>query len=373
MTFSIKILSVFVVVLIVHAKSLLAYDLTESFSIEGTLTYVAQNAQLDNVFKEDGSKQSDTTRAAVVLDIGANYRLTKRDEFQLTYSFAEGEAINGLEAFTLAPYADDLEEDLKDINNSGRYNLLEAWYKHTFEFSDVSALGATLGIIEAPAYIDGNEYANDEVSQFMNDIFVNSTLANLPVYDVGAALEIELGEWSVNAVVMDSENDDRNDYTYYAVQISRQMSTQWGTGNYRLYAFSTDDEFIDNDGTGEDSLSGLGISIDQQISESVGIFARLGIQDDEVPVDHDEMFSLGLSVAGNNWDRPNDVVAAGVAFLNGAKESGIDDTTALEAYYSLVFSDYFDFTADIQWIEDDLRDEKSPEGLISGVRFNANF
>ena len=104
-------------------------------------------------------------------------------------------------------------------------------------------------------------------------------------------------------------------------------------------------------------------------------FARIGIQDDEVPVDHDEMISIGLSIAGNNWSRPNDTMGAAVAFLDGASKSSseINDTKAFEAYYRYVFSDYFDLTLDSQWIEDDLRESKDPEDALIGFRFNANF
>ena len=260
--------------------SSVAYDLTDSLSIDGTATAVVQHADLDNVFNDTGDEISDTGRGTTVLDVGVNYHPSDNDEVQITYSFAEGEALNGIEAFSLAPFADDLEEDLSDINNSGRYNLLEAWYKHTFNFSEQASLGFTAGIIGSSSYIDDNVYANDEISQFMNEIFVNNTLANLPDYDVGAALEFESGLWSVKAVVMESENDDRNDYHYYAIQIGHHVTTRWGIGNYRFYGFTTDDEFVDNDGTGKDSLTGFGISIDQQINESVGLFARLGVQDD---------------------------------------------------------------------------------------------
>ena len=314
------------------------------------------------MFNESGNKVSDTGRGAAILDIGINFHPTDNDEFQITYSFAEGEAINGIEAFSLAPFADDLEEDLSDINSSDRYNLLEAWYKHTFNISEQSSLGITAGIIGSTGYIDDNEYANDEISQFMNDIFVNNTLANLPDYDVGAALEFESGLWSVKAVAMESENDDRNDYNYYAIQIGHHVTTRWGQGNYRIYAFSTDDEFVDSDGMGEDNLIGYGLSIDQQINESIGVFARLGIQDDEVPVDHDEMISFGISIAGNNWNRPDDTLGAAIAFLDGASKSSSDikNTKAFEAYYRYVFSDYFDLTLDAQWVEDDLRESKRP-------------
>ncbi len=352
---------------------ILAYDLTDSFSIEGTLTSVAQHAELDNVVKEDGSNRSDTTRAAVVLDIGANFHPTEQDEFQLTYGFAEGEALNGLEAFSVVPFSDDLEDDLRDINNSDRYNLLEAWYKHSFKFNEVNSLGITLGIIDATGYVDDNEYANDEVSQFMNSVFTNNTLGGLPSYDVGAAVEFESRLWSVKAVVIDSENDDGNDFKYYTIQIGHHVTTRWGSGNYRIFGFTTNNEFVDTEGTGKDNLLGFGVSIDQQISESLGLFTRLGTQDDEVPVNHDELVSLGLNVAGAIWNRPDDVVGVGVAYLDGAKSSGINDTTTLETYYKFVFSDYIDLTLDAQWIEDDLREAKDPEGTLVGLRFNANF
>ena len=369
----ISLLAIFITTF--HPGTSTAYDLTDSFSIEGTATAVVQHADLDNVFNESDNKVSDTVRGATILDIGLNYHPTDNDEFQITYSFAEGEAINGIEAFSLAPYADDLEEDLSDINYSDRYNLLEAWYKHTFNFSEQSSLGITAGIIGSSGYIDDNEYANDEISQFMNDIFVNNTLANLPDYDVGAALEFESGLWSVKAVAMESENDDRNNYNYYAIQIGHHVATRWGTGNYRIYAFSTDNEFVDNDGMGEDNLIGYGLSLDQQINESIGAFARIGIQDDEVPVDHDEMISFGISIAGNKWNRPDDTLGAAIAFLDGASKSSseINDTKAFETYYRYIFSDYFDLTLDAQWIEDDLRESKDPKGILIGLRFNANY
>ena len=259
---------------IFHPTTSTAYDLTDSFSIEGIATVVVQHADLDNVFNESGNEISDTGRGATILDIGLNYHPTDNDEFQITYSFAEGEAINGIEAFSLTPFADDLEEDLSDINHSDRYNLLEAWYKHTFNFNEQASLGITAGIISSTGYIDDNEYANDEVSQFMNDIFVNNTLANLPDYDVGAALEFETGIWSIKAVAMESENDDRNDFNYYAIQIGHHVTTRWGQGNYRIYAFSTDDKFIDSDDIGEANLIGYGLSIDQQINASIGFFCK---------------------------------------------------------------------------------------------------
>ena len=89
----------------------------------------------------------------------------------MTLSAAAGNGLNGVNPFSLAPYADDLEDDLKDINGRNRDYLLEAWYKRTFMFSDDMKLAVTGGIIDSTGYIDDNAFANDETGQFMNDIF----------------------------------------------------------------------------------------------------------------------------------------------------------------------------------------------------------
>ena len=356
-----------------YLSVLYALDLNDFVSIEAAITGVSQHADFDNVYDDDGNKVNDTTRGAISVDIGANIHPTEYDEFQITYSFAEGEAINGLETFTLAPFADDLEEDLSDINSSGRYNLLEAWYKHTFPFNDSDSLAITLGIIGSTGFIDDNEYANDEVSQFMNDMFVNSTLANLPDYDSGSAIELNTGAWSLKGVVMNSENDDDNHYNYYAVQIGRHVSNSLGDGNYRIYGFRTDKEFIDASDTNNESLSGIGISIDQQLNDTVGAFVRAATQSDDAAIDHDEMISFGLNIMGNHWNRPEDNVGVGIGYLNGAKDSGIQDTIAAEAYYRYLLTDNIDVSVDAQWIKDSIEGDNNPEGMLIGVRVNLNI
>ncbi len=356
-----------------YLSVLYALDLNDFVSLEATLTGVAQHADFDDVNDEDGNQVNDTSRGAVSVDVGVNFHPTDNDEFQITYSFAEGEAINGLEAFTLAPFADDLEEDLSDINSSNRYNLLEAWYKHTFPFSDSNSLAITLGIIGSTGYIDDNEYANDEVSQFMNDIFVNNTLANLPDYDSGSAIELNVGAWTMKGVVMNSENDDDNHYNYYAVQIGRHITNALGDGNYRIYGFRTDKEFLDASETSRERLSGLGVSIDQQLNETVGVFVRASTQSDDAAIDHDELLSVGLNIMGTHWNRPQDSVGVGVGYLDGAKDSGIDDTVAAEAYYRYLLTENVDLSVDAQWIKDSIENDSNPEGMLVGVRINLSI
>ena len=154
--FSPQLLSVLIVIITPICVS--AYDLNEKLTIEGTLTGVYQYGDFDF----EGIK--DTGRGSGVLDLCINFHPTDKDEFQITLSCAAGNALNTIAPFSLVPYSDDLEDDLKDINGRNRDYLLEAWYKHTFALSKDVSLGITGGIIDATAYIDDNNFANDEVA-----------------------------------------------------------------------------------------------------------------------------------------------------------------------------------------------------------------
>jgi porin len=301
----------FVIFLVVLAPILAsAYDLNEKLSIEGTLTGVYQYGNFDL----EGIK--DTGRGSGVLDLGVNFHPTDKDEFQITLSYAAGNGLNTIIPFSLIPYADDLENDLKDINGRNRDYLLEAWYKHKFTLSKDVSLGITGGIIDATGYLDDNNFANDEVAQFMNDIFVNSALANLPSYDLGGVAELDISNFSIRGLMVSSKNEEGKEYNYYALQLGYKLDTPMGEGNYRVYGFTTNKRFQNWEETDDENLQGFGISADQKLSEIIGVFARVGWQDDKAIIDHDAVYSAGLNINGKLWGRENDEIGLGYAYLN---------------------------------------------------------
>ena len=343
-----------------------AYDVNEKISINGTLTGVYQYGDYDvkGVDNKDGG--------AVVLDLGANYHPSNTDEFQVLLSFAAGNGLNKNNPFSLVPYADDLEDDLKDINSRNRDYLLEAWYKHTFKFSEKVSLGITGGIIDATRYIDDNNFANCETSQFMNQIFVNNKNVNLPSYDIGGVAELNVSNLSIRGLMMNTENEDRN-YDYYALQLGYAIETPMGKGNYRLYGFTTSKSFENWDRTGKENLQGFGISADQQLSSIIGVFARLDWQNDAAVIDHEMAYSGGININGKLWGRENDEIGIGYAYLNGADNSNIDSTNAFETYAKFKISQFNDISFDIQYIDDNLKHDEDRKGFIYGVRVNAYF
>jgi hypothetical protein len=345
----------------------LSYEITEKFSIEGILTGVYQYGDFD----VEGSSVGD--RGAVVTDIGLNFRPTESDEFQALLSFAAGNGLNNVNPFSLATYGDDLEDDLKDINLRNRDYLLEAWYKRTFWFSEDMELGITGGIIDGTAYLDDNAFANDELGQFMNEVFVNNPLANLPSYDIGGFAEIGIEDFTIKALIMNSRNEAENNYNYYALQVGYALDTLMGIGNYRVYGYSTNSNFEGWDETNNEKLRGIGLSLDQELGSDFGVFARMGWQDDDAVIDHDALYSGGLNISGELWGRKNDVAGLGYAYLNGASEGEIDNTHAVEAYVKFQLSAFSDITLDAQYIRDKMREIETRDGFIYGVRMNAYF
>jgi hypothetical protein len=359
------------IVLMLTPIAVYAYDVNEKLNIEGTLTgiYQLSSTNIDKIKSVD--------RGAAVFDLRGNFHPTEQDEFQVKFKFGAGNGLNYIRLFSVLPYAGDLEDNLKNINGRNRDYLLEAWYKHTFKFSETASLGITGGIIDSRTFIDNNAFANDEVAQFMNEVFVNHNNVNLPSYDLGVATEMKIAKFYIRGVMMDTKfeagRDNFKNYNYFALQLGYAIETSLGEGNYRLYGFSTNKKFLSCKGKDEERLKGIGISFDQKLGEIVGVFLRASWQDDAAAIDHDTIYSGGLNINGKLWKRENDEIGIAYAYLHGDDESDIKRTNVLETYVKFKLSKHSDVTLDLQYINDKMRGKDDRNGVIYGVRANAYF
>lgn len=128
-------------------------------------------------------------RGAIVFEPEIIITPTEQDEIFFKFGFSAGNGVNGETQLALAPWAANLEGDVKDINGRDRDYLLCAWYKHTFVLGSDHDLSLTGGVIDATDYLDQNAYANDEFTQFMNPALVNGPGGFAPSYDIGGAVE----------------------------------------------------------------------------------------------------------------------------------------------------------------------------------------
>ena len=341
----------------------LAYDITKNLSVGGIVVGVYQYQDLSDT---DAAENAD--RGTLLFQPEVKFTPTENDEFFASLGFEVGNALNPISPFVLAPYAGITEDDVKDINGSGRDYLLTAWYKHTFKLPHDSTMGLTGGIIDATDYLDDNAYANDEHTQFMNEALVNGPNAFFPSYDWGAAAEFDTGNLSIRGVVMAvSSNEDGNAFDFYGLQVGYTIHTGWGQGTYRLVTDLMSDDFLDPDGTNKEKRKSAFLCFDQQFGDIFGGFLRFGWQDDKAAINYNVLYSGGVNISGKAWGRADDNVGLGYAYLNGGNQD-VDRTQVVEAYVRIQLIEFAQLTLDFQYMQDDLRDGGGPKGLICGIR-----
>ncbi|MCD6548761.1 MAG: carbohydrate porin [Thermodesulfobacterium sp.] len=355
-------------------------DVNEKITFEGTFTGVYQWL--------DGPDIDSKNRGSGAIDLGLSFTPTENNEFYILGSFASGNGLKDVSPFILAPNADDLEDDVKNINGHEQQdNILEAWYAHTFNFNKNTFLKITAGIIDATVYIDDNRFANDEITQFMNDVFVNTPLTTPPSYDLGAVLEFEKGPFTAKFLGMTTKDGEEGPfYQYYALQLGYTLNSKWGEGNYRIFGFITSEDFDDWSGNDKENLQGIGVSIDQDLGfirnpfskNSIGFFLRAGWQDDDAKIDYNNLISFGFNVPFCFLGKEGNEFGIGYAYLDSPNDAEISNTHAVEAYAKFELFSYevlsSDLTVDFQYLADNYaNDNDDKEGYILGFRWNLAF
>lgn len=317
----------------------------------------------------------DFGRGVLPVQVGVGIKPGEADEIFFKFGFAGGNGLNTEDhSFALAPWCADLEDDVRDINGRNRDYLLTAWYKYAFGFSERHSLGISGGIIDATDYLDENNYANCEYTQFMNEALVNCPHTFLPSYDLGGAMEWEMGGIAIKAVIMQiGENDDGKSYHFYAGQVGYTIETSLGEGTYRVMIDATSDDFSDLDRENQESLKGTSISFDQELGEILGVWIRFGWSDDKVIINFQDLYSGGIDISGKLWGREQDNIGIGYAYLKGGNQD-IDHTHVAEGYVRLALSEVFAMTFDLQFLDDNGKaGTDDVNGWITGVRLTAEF
>ena len=346
----------------------------EFVTTDGALRGIVQHGRYDNATNKEGEALDRETGGAAIVDLEVDVAPTPLDTLWARLRFARGNALNDVGGIQLSPYNGPLEDDLKDINGSNRNYLLEAWYRHTFVLWSEAHLAVTGGIIDSTRYVDENRYANNEDSQFMNPAFATpDNSIGTPSYDPGVAVELYGNGWSLKGVYMKSSNDIIEDADYFGAQVGSHYATVRGPGNFRVLAYTANGRVKEEKGAPFDAtMHGLGVSVDQELGESWGIFFRAFAQNDEAPIVYDRDVSGGISISGQRWGRPDDVLGIAYAYLLGSSNQSIDHTNVAEAYLKFQLHRSVDFTVDVQY-EKDHTDEDDPQAWIFGGRLNFEF
>ncbi len=304
---------------------------------------------------------------------------TENDEIFIKFGFAAGNGLTGVTAFSLAPWAAALEDDVKDINGRNRDYLLQVWYKHEFTLGQEHTLGLTGGIIDATDYLDDNEYSNDEYTQFMNEALVNAPNAFLPSDDIGGAVEWDYRHFGLRGVYMNiGENDDGNNFNFYGVQFNYTLDTSLGQGHYRVSYNWSSEAFLDPEGSLKERCGCLIFSFDQALGDVFGTWIRFGFQEPKALINYKSVYSGGINISGNLWDREQDNIGIGYGYLDGAEqtEESLKNTHVAEAYVNFGLYEYLSLTFDLQYMKDRYvaaASGNNVDGWIAGVRATCEF
>lgn len=254
-------------------------------------------------------------------------------------------------------------------------SVIEAWYEQACYDGRVMV---TVGKIDLSNYVDGNAIANDETVQFLNDGLVNSLAIEFPA-DNGAGIHVGFypNDWmelNFGWAEADADWEDVFDNGFAIGEVNIKPGLLEREGNYRFYAWynGSDKDKLDGSGTGEDGW-GVGVSLDQQITDNITLFARLGRQDDEV-YEVETAWSLGVEISGAKWNRENDAVGIALAQAILSDDISPDDTeTLIEIYYSYALNSQVSITPDIQIIDSPGGDDNNDTVVVLGVRGQVNF
>ncbi|MFH1877355.1 MAG: carbohydrate porin [Candidatus Omnitrophota bacterium] len=287
---------------------------------------------------------------------------------------------------------DTLEGDLsvypgcgvnRDADRSGNaLSLTEAWYEHDFFDKQVVVTG---GKIDATAYIDTNEFANDETTQFLGSMFRNSPAIEFPDNNIGGRVYITsvlFPAVDIGAVYLEGDGDWEEVFNkpFAGAQVSfmpekafNLEESMW-RGKYRAYFWynGTDHTRLKDEEKNKEHNYGFGLSCDQNVTDVFGVFERFGWQNPEVST-IEYHWSFGGQMTGKYWKREEDKIAVAV----GQAIPGRDyrDTapmhkneTHFEAYYSYKVNEHLTFSPDLQCLWDVDGDRDEPAIFIYGIR-----
>lgn len=282
----------------------------------------------------------------------------------------------------------------------------------------------TAGKIAVGDIFDTNKYAHDPRVDFLNwaaiDAGTFDYAADAWGYTVGLAVEWYRGAWTLRggafdlSTVPNSAHLDPGFHEFQTIaELERRHEIAALPGRLALTVFESRgrmgllDEAVRlavGSGTAPDvgrvrryrSRGGASVNIEQQLTTSLGLFARFGTAAGNVEpyefTDIDRTESAGLSLQGTRWHRPNDTF--GLAAINNgisaARERYLNDgglgilvgdgrlphpgpEQVIETFYSFALLRAAQLTFDYQWINHPAYNRDRGPVSVAAIRLHAQF
>ncbi|HYK77171.1 MAG TPA: carbohydrate porin [Daejeonella sp.] len=295
-----------------------------------------------------------------------------------------------------------------------------------------SRLVINFGKLNMGDYFDDNRYAHDPRNQFFNWALMDQGAWDYPAntrgYTQGLVLELIKPKWELRAasvLLPDLANGPKMDYHWIKsnstnLEYTRKWNIKKQEGAIRgLLYYQTSkmpsyqaatrlltngdpslENIIEGQAKAPSSLYGgnkygFGISADQKLNDDLGVFARLGWNDGKhstwVFTEVDHSASLGASLSGQTWNRPNDtwglalalsgiskdhqnyLKAGGNGFMLGDGRLNYGPEFLLETYYRAQIHPYVSISLDYQFINHPGYNKDRGPVHVFGVRGHVAF
>jgi high affinity Mn2+ porin len=284
----------------------------------------------------------------------------------------------------------------------------------------------TVGKISVSDIFDTNGYAHDPRNDFLNWTAVDAGTWDYAAdswgYSAGAVAEWYLGPWALRAGVFDLSdvpNSETLDHGFHEFQLDGELERRYEldamSGKLLVTVFDSrgrmgllDEAVSLAQATGEDvttalvdvrryrSRAGVSLSLEQQLTADLGMFARAGKASGNVEpyefTDVDRTAVVGLSLNGKRWGRAEDSVglvgidngisAAREQYLNaGGLGILVGDgqlprpraEQIVETYYRWAAAQWAQLTLDYQYVVNPAyNSDRGPVSIVA-LRVHAQF
>jgi len=250
-----------------------------------------------------------------------------------------------------------------------------------------------------PVSFDGNRFANDETSQFLNNALINNPTIPFPDEGLGAILYWNpIDWWYASFGIADAQADRRetgfdtafHGEDFYISMFETGITPQFESANgplqgaYRIgvwYDPQSKERFESGNIKRDDT--GFYVSLDQTLikennaeddTQGLGAFARYGYADKSVN-EIARFISGGMQYQGLFEDRDDDVIAVGIGYgkVSDDSDPSVDAETVYEVYYNIQITKWLYLTPDVQYIQNPAGAGNPGDAIVVGLRAQMSF
>jgi high affinity Mn2+ porin len=311
------------------------------------------------------------------------------------------------------------------INLGGEPSNIEAGLNQLAGTQTADRVVFTLGKFGVVDVFDTNRYAHDPRSDFLNWSIIDAGsfdyAADAWGYTIGATVEWYENWWTIRSGLFDLSKTPNSkaldpqvfDQYQFDEELEERHALFGQPGKLKLLGFLSHGRMGSyNEATAialqtglpadiaavrkSHNKSGLSLNLEQQLADDIGMFARAGWSQGQFEAfeftDINKTISLGLSLTGQRWGRPDDTFGVAVAVNNASSAAKrffaagglgilVGDGKLLhsgpecifETYYSLAVVSGANLTLDYQFINNPAYNRDRGPVSVFGVRAHIEF